>query len=97
MGADTVLTTKLVNKAIARGRVPKTLYNPIPDSPKWQNYYGSDKQSMYPPGVIAEQGVAVIETKMYEAANVEMVWSASSETAIGGSYQHRIQSYIMSW
>jgi len=94
LGADAVLITRLVSKNIARRPAPKTLYNPVPYSPKWQDYYGYDKRSIYPPGIIAEEGVAFIETKMYEAANVKMIWSASSETAIGGSYQQRIKSYI---
>lgn len=94
LGADAALITRLVKKTIARGHAPKTAYNPLPYSPKWQDYYGYGNQSMYPTGIIAEEGVAVIETKMYEAANVKMVWSVSSETGIGGSYEHRINSYI---
>ena len=94
LGADAVLITRLISKTIARKGAPKTAYNPAPYSQKWQDYYGYDKQSVYPPGVIAEEGVAVIETKMYEAINVKMVWSASSETGIGGPYQQRIQLYV---
>ena len=94
LGADAVLITRLVSKNIARGQTPKTLYNPAPYSPKWQDYYGYNNQSIYPQGVIAEEGIAVIETKMYQAENVKMIWSASSVSEIGGPYQQHIKGYI---
>ncbi|MCR4304096.1 MAG: hypothetical protein NUV63_07720 [Gallionella sp.] len=96
LGADAVLITRLMNKNMARGKAPKTLYNPVPYSPKWQDYYGHDNQSVYPPGIIAGEGVVDMETRMYEAEEVKMVWSASSETEIGGSYQQHIKAYIES-
>lgn len=91
---DAVLITRLVSKNMARGFVPKTANNPAPYSPKWEDYYGYGNQSIYPSGIIAEEGVAVIETRMYEAANFKVVWSALSESAVGGSYQQHIQAYI---
>lgn len=94
LGADAVLITRLSSKDIAKNSAPKTIYNPGIYSPKWQDYYGHDNQSIYPLGIIAEEGVAVLETKMYEAKNIKMVWSASSETAMGGPYQLRIKGYI---
>jgi hypothetical protein len=94
LGADAVLITKLNSKHAATSPAPKTIYNPGVYSPKWQDYYGHDNRSVYPLGIIAEEGVAVLETKMYEAKNIKMVWSASAETAMGGPYQLRIKSYI---
>lgn len=96
LGADAVLVTRLMSKNMERGKAPKTLYNPVPYSPKWQDYYGHDNRSIYPPGIIAGGGVADMETRMYEAEEVKMVWSASSETEIGGSYQQHIKAYIES-
>lgn len=86
LGVDAVLITKLVSKTIAKGRVS--------GGGKWQDYYGYDQQSMYPPGVIAEDGYATIETRMFEAVHIKMVWSVSSRTAIGGAYEHLIDTYI---
>ncbi|OFZ69055.1 MAG: hypothetical protein A2V79_03010 [Betaproteobacteria bacterium RBG_16_56_24] len=94
LGADAVLITRVASKNNAPVRAPKTLYNPVPYSPKWQDYYGHDNTSIYPPGIIAGEGVTDMETRMYEAVDVKMVWSASSETEIGGSYQQRIKGYI---
>lgn len=93
LGADAVLVTRLMSKNMERGKAPKTLYNPVPYSPKWQDYYGHDNRSIYPPGIIAGEGVVDMETRMYEAVDVRMVWSVSSETEIGGSYQQHIKAY----
>jgi len=87
LGADTVLVTRLLSKEIAqtqKGAATK---------PKWQDYYGYDKQSLYPLGVIAEEGYAVLETRLYDA-NIKLIWSVTSKTALGGAYQQRIESYI---
>ena len=89
LGADGVLITRLLSKEIAKGGTSVEA-----TSTKWQDYYGYDKRTMYPPGIIAEDGYIVLETKMYKAANIEMVWSVTTKTAIGGSFQQRINSYI---
>jgi nitrogen regulatory protein PII-like uncharacterized protein len=87
--ANAVLITRLLSKEIAKGSVPVT-----ESSGKWKDYYGYDKRTMYPPGIIAEDGYIVLETRMYKAANIEMVWSVTTKAAIGGSFQQRINSYI---
>lgn len=86
--ANAVLITRLLSKDASQGSAQ-------PASPsRWKEYYGYGQHSMYPPGVIAEEGYANLETKMYKAANIELVWSVTTETPIGGSYQQRISSYI---
>jgi hypothetical protein len=89
LGADAVLVTRLLSKEIASNRGAAATVKP-----QWQDYYGYDKQSLYPLGIIAEEGYAVLETRMYEAANIKMVWSVTSKTPLGGAYQQRIESYI---
>jgi hypothetical protein len=89
LGADAVLVTRLLNKEIAPNRGAAAS-----SKPKWQDYYGYDKQSMYPLGVIAEEGYAELETRMYKAADIKLVWSVTHKTALGGAYQHRIESYV---
>jgi len=89
LGANAVLITRLLSKEISRGSVPAT-----ESSSRWKDYYGYDKRTMYPPGIIAEDGYVILETRMYKAATIEMVWSVSTKTAIGGPFQQRINSYI---
>lgn len=90
LGADAVLITRLLSKdAPIGGSAPLNA-----PAAKWQDYYGFGNQGMYPPGVIAEEGYVILGTRMYKAANIEMVWSVTTQAPIGGSYQHRIKSYI---
>lgn len=92
--ADTVLITRLVSKKTVQVYVPGTIYYPPPYYRTWPDYYGFGYQAMYTPGYIAEDEYAVIETNLYEAANNKLIWTASSESAIGGSDQKLIKSYI---
>jgi len=94
LGADTVLITRLVSKKTVQVYVPGTVYYPPPPYRTWRGYYGYGYQAMYTPGYIAEDEYAVIETNLYEAANNKLIWSATSESGIGGSNQKLIKSYI---
>lgn len=94
LGADAVLITRLLSKDAPIGGSAPLNAPAAKWQTKWQDYYGFGNQGMYPPGVIAEQGSVILGTRMYKAANIEMVWSVTTQAPIGGSYQHRINSYI---
>jgi hypothetical protein len=95
LGADSVLLTRLVNKKTVQVYVPGTSYSPAPNYGTWPAYYGYGYSNMYSPGYVAEDQYMVIETNLYDAANEKLVWSAASETLVGGdSNQNLIMTYI---
>jgi len=87
LGADALLVTRLLGKVMAQTQKGAS------SRPKLEDYLGYDKQSLYPPGVIAEDGFAVIETSLYDS-KIKLIWSATSRSALGGAFQQRIESYI---
>ncbi len=93
LGADSVLITRLVSKKTVKVYVPGTFYPP-PYYGSWPDYYGYGYNAMYSPGYMAEDEYAVMETNLYEARNDKLVWAASSESAMRGSDQNQIKSYI---
>jgi len=86
-GADALLVTRLLRKEMAQTQKGAS------SRPKLEDYLGYDKQSLYPPGVIAEDGFAVIETRLYDS-RIKLIWTATSRSALGGAFQQRIESYI---
>jgi hypothetical protein len=95
LGADSVLLTRLVNKKTVQVYVPGTSYSPSPNYGTWPAYYGYGYSNMYSPGYVAEDQYMVIETNLYDAANEKLVWTAASETMMGGdSNQNLIMTYI---
>ncbi len=94
LGADTVLISRMVSKKTVQVYVPGTFNYPPPYYGTWPDYYGYGYQAMYTPGYMAEDEYAVIETNLYEAKKNKLVWGASSESAMRGSDQNQIKSYI---
>ncbi len=94
LGADTVLITRLVSTKTVQVYVPGTFNYPPPYYGAWPDYYSYGYRTMYTPGYMAEDEYAVIESNLYEARNDKLVWAASSESAMRGSDQNQIKSYI---
>ena len=94
LGADAVLVTRLVKKETVKVYVPGTTYVPPPYYGTWPAYYGYGYNIVQTPGYVAEDEYAVIETNLYETGNDKLVWTALSETLIGGSNQKLIKTYI---
>lgn len=94
MGVDTVLITRLVSKKTVQVYVPGTPYYPPRYYSTWPDYYRYGHQAMYTPDRIVEDEYAVIETNLYQADNNKLIWSAVSQTGLGGSNQKLIKPYV---
>lgn len=107
-GADVMLITRLTSKKTVQTIVPGTItttptYAPgtmhsmhtmHPRDGRWPDYYRSGYETLYTPSYIAEDEYAVAETNLYSAKDDKLIWSATSETEIGGSNQSLIKSYV---
>lgn len=94
MGVDTMLITRLVSKKTIQTFVPGTPYFPPPYYGTWPEYYRYGNQAMYIPDRIVEDEYAVIETNLYSVGNNKLIWSATSQTGLGGSNQQLIKPYV---
>jgi len=94
LGADSVLTTRLVSKKTVHFYVQGSVYYPPSNYRNWRDYYGYSTQAVYTPGYMAEEEYALVETNLYDAGNDKLIWSAASETDITGSSEDRIKSFI---
>jgi hypothetical protein len=94
LNADAVLISRLVSKKIIPTIIPGSVYYPPSSYGNWHDYYGSGFQAVYSPGYIVEDEYALMETNLYDAGTDKLIWSAASETAMMGSDQIQIKSFI---
>jgi hypothetical protein len=93
LGADAVLITRIASRESVYNYIP-AVYSPPPYYATWQNYCVYCYNNLYAPGYVEETKYAVMETNVYDAANNQLIWSASSETEICGTDQKFIRSYV---
>ncbi len=93
-GADAVLITRLLNTRVRKTYVPGTFDSMPAYYGRWPNYYLFGYETIYTPGYVAEDEYADVETNLYDLKDSKLLWSAASETAIRGSDQQLIKSFI---
>lgn len=93
-GADTLLISRLISQKTKTTYIPGTV-EPMPGYyGRWSHYYGFGYDAMYTPGYVSEEEYAIAETNLYDVNGDKLLWSAASETAIKGSDQELIKSFI---
>lgn len=81
-GSDTVLVARLVGKQDAQIAAPDTPFRPHIYYDTWVDYFGYGYQALFMPEALADDEAALLETNVYDAANKNMIWSSTSETAM---------------
>ena len=67
---EAIFTVALIDKATEQRYVPGNFYN----------YYSGWSQSVYSPGYYTNDKIYYLETNLYDAEAVDLIWSAQSET-----------------
>jgi hypothetical protein len=116
LGADAVLTTRLVDRKTVEEYVPGAAYYPpasyynlygyydgfYPPYPPGYTYppgYGAGGYAppypppAYPPGYTKETVYNIAEANLYDGATGKLVWSARTETEMGGNDRKAVKSY----
>lgn len=93
-GADTLLISRLISQKTKRTYIPGTVDTMPGYYGRWSHYYGYGYEAMYTPGYVAEEDYAIVETNLYDVKGDKLLWTAASETAIKGSDQELIKSFI---
>ena len=95
LGVDATLVTRLVDKkTIQTYYPPEVYYTPAPYYRGWHGYYRNSYQYMVSPAYSATQEAVVLETNIYSTQSNQLIWSALSETFIGGSSESLIYSLV---
>ncbi|UCF94993.1 MAG: hypothetical protein JSW39_12850 [Desulfobacterales bacterium] len=89
LGIDAVLVTRLVSR-----KKEKEYSSPPYYSRDWYGWYS--RSYVYPPSqrYYSEYEVVNLETNIYATRSGKMIWSALSDTVVGGSHELEIQSVI---
>lgn len=95
LGVDASIVTRLVDtKTIQQYYPPTMVYVPPPYYRGWHGYYWNSYQYMMSPGYTTTEKTVVLETNVYSTQNDQLIWSALSETFVGGSARSLINSLV---
>ncbi len=93
LDADGVFIASLVDRETIETYVPGDANYARPVHHRGMNsYYSNSYRSAYNPGF--KQKVAVVETNLYDSGSEQLVWSAMSQTILGGNTDVLIRSFV---
>lgn len=95
-GADSLLISRLVSKRSVRVYYPATVTHRPYYYGKWPEYYMMGYDTMNSPGYTTKYEYALMETNLYDAANDNLLWAATTETGANNFSQALIKPYIAS-
>jgi hypothetical protein len=102
-GFDTLLLTQLTGSKKEQVQVPGTAiyqptyqgtYQPAPYYRTWPGYYTSGYTAVYSPSYTAEEEYVLAEANLYDVATEKLIWTAATETRIGGKSEKMIKTYV---
>lgn len=96
LGADSLLISRLVSKRSVRVYYPATVTHRPYYYGKWPEYYMLGHESFNSPGYTTKYEYALMETNLYDAANDNLLWAATTETGTNNFSQALIKPYIAS-
>jgi hypothetical protein len=96
LDADGVLIASLVERKILETYVHgHTSYAPPTANFRgFHSYYSRTYRATYSPGYTVKDEVAVVETNLYDTGSEQLVWSALSQTLVGGDSNELIRSFV---
>jgi hypothetical protein len=89
LGVDAVLVTRLVNRKKERTYTPSTYHYG-----GWYGRYSRGYGYVTSPGYYTEYETVNLETNIYETQTDKLIWSALSDTVLGGSVEVEIESLV---
>lgn len=106
-GFDTLLLAQLTGSKKEQVQVPGTviyqpmyqgMYQPAPYYRTWPGYYNSGYTSgytaVYSPSYSTEEEYVMAEANLYDVATEKLIWTAATETKIGGKGGKMIKTYV---
>ena len=107
-GFDTLLLTQLTGSRKEQVQVPGTviyqpmypsMYQPQPYVQTWpgyynRGYYNGGYTTVYSPSYTTEEEYAMAEAHLYDVATEKLIWTAVTETKIGGNNEKMIKTYV---
>jgi hypothetical protein len=102
-GFDTLLLTQLTGSKTEQVQVPGTViyqptyqgtYQPAPYYRTWPGYYNSGYTAVYSPSYTTEEEYVMAEANLYDVATEKLIWTAATETKIGGKNEKMIRTYV---
>ena len=95
LDADGVLIATLVERKTVETYVTgHANYAPQAHYRGAHSYYSRSYRLAYSPGHTVRDEVAVVETNLYDAGSEQLVWSALSQTLVGGNSNEIIRSFV---
>jgi len=91
LGADALLTTRLVDRKSMQTYIPGQVYVMPNYYYGWSGYYGNVFTT---PGYTVQDEYAFLETNVYDVKTEQLIWSARSETWMSDNDQETIKSFI---
>jgi hypothetical protein len=102
-GFDTLLLTQLTGSKKEQFQVPGTViyhpmyqgtYQPASYYRTWPGYYNSGYTAIYSPSYTTEEEYVMAEANLYDVATEKLIWTAATETKIGGKSEKMIKTYV---
>jgi len=97
LGIDGVLVTRLVDrKTVSVYHPPEQTVYIAPGAYRrgWYPYWSSSYEYVTRPGYTVTEETGVVETNLYDTASERLVWSALSETLLGGDVGRVIRGFV---
>lgn len=70
------------------------MYQPTPYYRTWPEYYNRGYTAVYTPSYTTEEKFVLAEANLYDVATEKLIWSAETETKIGGKSEKTIKAYV---
>jgi len=94
-GFDSLLLTRLTGTKREQVQIQTGMaYQPAPYYGNWGGYYATGYSAAYSSSRIVDEDYALAETNLYNVATEKLVFTAASETWVGGNMQATIKEYV---
>jgi hypothetical protein len=90
LGADAILTVRLIDKVTARTNIPDTAQKGQPDPSPGTRFY----EYFYEPSTVAEGEPVYLETILFDVRTGKRVWAARSVTKVDAADKKIVSDFI---